>query len=52
MREGLEAFNALVDKVLAYRPKQKSKQLKRAGPRKQPARRKSKPGSKAKAKVP
>jgi hypothetical protein len=29
MMEGLEAFNALVDKVLAYRPKQK-KQSKKA----------------------
>jgi rRNA processing protein Gar1 len=39
MREGLEAFNALVDKVLAYRPKQ-LKPLKRAKPRKQTQRRK------------
>lgn len=40
MKEGLEAFNALVDKVLAYRPKQKSKPLKRAKPRKRPSQRK------------
>lgn len=30
MREGLEAFNALVDKVLAYRPKQKIKKVRKA----------------------
>lgn len=40
MMEGLEAFNALVDKVLAYRPKQKSKLLKRTKARKRPLQRK------------
>jgi hypothetical protein len=40
MMEGLEAFNALVDKVLAYRPKQKTKSLKRAKSRKRPSQRK------------
>jgi hypothetical protein len=40
MKEGLEAFNALVDVVLAYRPKQKSKSSKRAKPRKRPQPRK------------
>lgn len=39
MKEGLEAFNALVDKVLAYRPKQ-LKPLKRVKPRKRPQQRK------------
>lgn len=40
MREGLDALNALVDKVLAYRPKQKTKKVRKA---KMARRQKSKP---------